>query len=367
MRAVELGVIEAVMSSTAELLAARGGTMTAERFADLKAHAEDSPGWFAEQADELLGHMEAQGARIAALEAELAKDDVVGAAEYSRHREDVITLTQRVSDLEAEKTSTNGGMWKAAAQQCSEDRQGLIQRASELEQHISDLEKSLENARKERDEAAAELRRTDNETMQIVTRVTDECEAVLADNAALTVELRSLFAVLWGPDFERRPAEAAAQRVLAKFHPGDALLKRMKRLEEALSAIHGEVERHSSEQERSTMDTVAEIERIASEALAGRFSHPAGPAVIEQLRRLETALRRVASLVEAMSPDTMAGAVQTIIAAALDGTQPDPVSERMKRLEERAAALLVVVEQIALENVHNPYRFARESLEKLGH
>lgn len=55
--------------------------------------------------------------------------------------------------------------------------------------------------------------------------VMEERDAALADNAGLERELRAVLAVLWGPDFERRPAELSAQRALSQPHPGAALLE----------------------------------------------------------------------------------------------------------------------------------------------
>ena len=62
----------------------------------------------------------------------------------------------------------------------------------------------------------------------------EERDDALAGNAALAAELRAVLSVLWGPDFERRPAEASAQRLLAQPHPGAALLGRMKKMESVL-------------------------------------------------------------------------------------------------------------------------------------
>lgn len=114
-------------------------------------------------------------------------------------------------------------------------------------------------------EDALGIARGSSKVREHIAALEKERDAAVANNAELVTRLTHLLSVLWGPDFERLPAEQMTKKVIAQHHPGAALL------------------------------------------------------------------------------------------------------ERVKRLEERSSLLALVVEQIALENVDNPYKFARESLEKLGH
>jgi tetrahydromethanopterin S-methyltransferase subunit B len=128
---------------------------------------------------------------------------------------------------------------------------GRGDKITELEQYVSDLEKSLENARKERDEAvAANIVRFSvlGERLRAVETARD---AALADNAALLDALRDAIVSLgWaGSHFSDGTAErvhwesdfSRALRNRDEPHPGAALLERLKRLEEALKPLSGAV------------------------------------------------------------------------------------------------------------------------------
>lgn len=67
------------------------------------------------------------------------------------------------------------------------------------------------------------------------TDLAHRCHLLEADNAALLGEFRSVIAVLWGPDVDRRPAEISAQLVLAQPHPGAALLDKMEEFQKQVA------------------------------------------------------------------------------------------------------------------------------------
>jgi hypothetical protein len=252
--------VRAIMSHAAALLAARGGTMTAEQVNAalhvLHAPLEALPGSIT---GKLRNHMRAQGARIAALEQALASA-VPGA-----HLREVDAAGVRAT------------------------QNGMAARISELEQHISDLEKSLENVRRERDEAY-QKGRDDERAIAIpsgqvaedvatvrrgLARIgTEEVglydgalhrlaakahgyEAAVADNAALA-RCRDLFERLARAARKPRDEQEALWREAYDFlhdtsgpHPGAALLERLKRLEEALVPVAAGLAVTAMDQERA--------------------------------------------------------------------------------------------------------------------
>lgn len=100
-------VAEAMLDFTAELLAARGGTMTAEELVTtLKAlHQYELPGWVAGYAENLSAHTTAQGAEVARLrtlcEAEASETKRL-VRDLLAERAEVATLRENVASLEGE-------------------------------------------------------------------------------------------------------------------------------------------------------------------------------------------------------------------------------------------------------------------------
>jgi hypothetical protein len=126
-------VVMKIATCAVELAAARGGTMVPlEREALLDALP------YTDQREAMAGHLAAQGARIAALEARIAADAL------------------------AAKANIEG--WRDTAK----DRAATIQ---SLEQHVSELEKSLENVRSDRDAALTELKATKERLISCETAV----------------------------------------------------------------------------------------------------------------------------------------------------------------------------------------------------
>lgn len=120
--------LAAVGSEAADLLVARGGTMSAEELRLRLAVIAERLG--PTSASHLGEHIIAQGARIAALEARIN------------------------ADAQAARANIDG--WRDTAKA----REAAIHR---LEQHISELEKSLENARNELTEVRSHWKVTDQE------------------------------------------------------------------------------------------------------------------------------------------------------------------------------------------------------------
>lgn len=220
--------VRRMMEATAELLAARGGTMDASTFHRWQLFSTELRGGAADLASAILAHATAQGARIAALEAKAKADEA------------------------AARANIEG--WRDTAK----SREAAMKR---LEHHISDLERSLENVRQERDEATDKARRLREElsghiragveTAEILAgpggplgegivagakRVASERDEALADNAALRAWVDERGHATWcvrEHDETLRCTEGcAAAVILAAAHPGAALLERMKRLEE---------------------------------------------------------------------------------------------------------------------------------------
>jgi uncharacterized coiled-coil protein SlyX len=239
---------------------------------------------------ELEQHITAQGARIAALEAsakEERKDAFRVACSRLRsimaeHEGDTLPadyLYERIKGLEA---------------RLGEDElpEPLTARVAQLEQHISDLEKSLENVRRERDEAY-QKGRDDERAIAIpsgqvagmrerlgkhlmdwaptpfagqsavaeLDRLAAKAqgyEAAVADNAALVEHARSLY--VHAPPATAHTDRGVTERwdaakdahvlLLRQSHPGAALLERMKRLEEALDEIAQEPPPHIKDAQR---------------------------------------------------------------------------------------------------------------------
>jgi hypothetical protein len=225
----------AVATCAVELAAARGGTMTATEYIDaMDRYREDE-----DQRPRVDSHFAALGARNAALEARIDADAL------------------------AAKANIEG--WRDTAK----DRAATIQR---LEQHVSDLEKSLENVRADRDAALAELKTTKERLVSCETAVDnamrerdgfreslgvahsqlsdfqkeslrqrDENATLKVDNAVLLdgfLRMMSVFENLaleaersGRPDAaaEHRRSAENLRRVSAKQHPGAALLEEHKR------------------------------------------------------------------------------------------------------------------------------------------
>lgn len=108
----------------------------------------------------------------------------------------------------------------------------MAQRIAALEQHVAELEKSLENARKERDEWRRKA--MDAESHPVVVAMRQERDAAIADNAALVNGLRHARATMAAlrdtdnPKSRRSSAErgiSSADTVLLADHPGAALLE----------------------------------------------------------------------------------------------------------------------------------------------
>jgi septal ring factor EnvC (AmiA/AmiB activator) len=182
----------ALMTYTAELLAARGGTLSPQEFSGALAMVDEH---CADRAvASIQAHATAQGARITA--------------------------------LEAEKTRLGRANEELAAQVVG------------LQDHVSDLEKSMENARKERDEADRERARLATENVRFTTLIMTtgaERDAALADNAAMHDNFLTIMNLL---ENIGRHDDAEKVRIYASApHPGAALLERMKRLESALDEI----------------------------------------------------------------------------------------------------------------------------------
>lgn len=113
-------------------------------------------------------------------------------------------------------------------------------RIAALEQHVAELEKSLENARKERDAAAGSLgvavaagkvgQQQARELMEACTRwansateALEQRDAALADNAAFVSEMARIGE--WAAKVRQRDVEGAIRAFLEQPHPGAALLE----------------------------------------------------------------------------------------------------------------------------------------------
>jgi uncharacterized membrane-anchored protein YhcB (DUF1043 family) len=146
--------IVAMESRIAELegLAARGGTLTAVEFSGALAMVDEH---CADRAvASIQAHATAQGARIAALEADARRccpRDHNADGDCDRHPVGTVARLEQ-HNLEA----------KRAADEYRKRMEETLDQVGRLNQHISDLEKSLENARKELDDtirSSAELYR----------------------------------------------------------------------------------------------------------------------------------------------------------------------------------------------------------------
>jgi uncharacterized membrane-anchored protein YhcB (DUF1043 family) len=146
--------IVAMESRIAELegLAARGGTLTAVEFSGALAMVDEH---CADRAvASIQAHATAQGARIAALEADARRccpRDHNADGDCDRHPVGTVARLEQ-HNLEA----------KRAADEYRKRMKETLDQVGRLNQHISDLEKSLENARKELDDtirSSAELYR----------------------------------------------------------------------------------------------------------------------------------------------------------------------------------------------------------------
>lgn len=190
-----LGVVTGIMTATAELLAARGGTMTAEEVDTALVRLQSQGESRSERA--LREHITAQGARIAALDAE----------------------------LEAERQK-----WEGASQN-----------EAKAMEHISELEKSLENVRRERDETLRIGKQFEAESRKHFEQSCTNLQR--AEKAERERDNNQQSAEVW-----RKRVEAAAE-ALADVLPGEVgrldLLARISDLkrqrDEALALAHGSV------------------------------------------------------------------------------------------------------------------------------
>jgi len=162
-----------------------------------------------------------------------------------------------------------------------------------LEQHVSDLEKSLENARKERDAQqvedacrVADRERIAREALDRATKAEAERDAALADNAALVKKMRAVGDALRCGGF--------VDLTTGGLHPGAALLEELATLRtyaatahsheawESLKAAHAK----ALEAERVRMSNA--LARIAEEVghVGGTSCAPDLMAVLNGIERL---------------------------------------------------------------------------------
>jgi hypothetical protein len=139
--------IDAQRQRIAEIegLAARGGTMTAEDLDFAETHLST---FRADVTGSVFDHLRAQGTRIAALETDARRccpRDHNADGDCDRHPVGTVARLEQ-HNLEA----------KRAADEYRKRMEETLDQVGRLNQHISDLEKSLESARKERDEAERE-------------------------------------------------------------------------------------------------------------------------------------------------------------------------------------------------------------------
>lgn len=164
--ATQKEALAAVGSEAAELLAARGGTMTAEQVAVLRAQAtqENTKHWSAQSpfpASDvlaLLDSLSAQGARIAALEQAL-RESHAGAT--GTHQMRIEALEQHVSELEKSLENVRNDLaevrnhWNA----CDKERGEAVSARDAAQEELGRTISYLETVRKERDEALARVER----------------------------------------------------------------------------------------------------------------------------------------------------------------------------------------------------------------
>jgi hypothetical protein len=177
--------VRSVMTFAVELAAARGGTMTAEDIAECRRLFGLPPaakGWGDETVRDLLNHIAAQGTRVAVLEAER-------------------------------------NTWRKAAEEGGRDREAVMrtqaERIAALDQHVSDLEKSLENARTER----------------------DEMRALLGPSGQVAEDVAALEAVFWD-DSENQPWMPAFRRLAAGAQRADRLARVVAYIQECDGGPH---------------------------------------------------------------------------------------------------------------------------------
>lgn len=191
--------VRRIMERTAELLAARGGTMPADVLsASLRNVASAAHTWDVHrmERDRLAAHISAQGSRVAMLEDTLRQDDADDAAVASN----ILRQSEHIRTLE---------------------------------QHISDLEKSLENARKERDGLTVEAENLARNIAHL-TRERDEALANVSRlrgvEAQAQVDAKFIHDALgWAGEWPRSlpiPSRAVV-----------SMLERVKRLEALLDSL----------------------------------------------------------------------------------------------------------------------------------
>lgn len=229
-------VAAVIMDRAVELVAARGGPMTAEELSgDLSIIKDNWP----TTGVALREHVSEQGARVATLEQQARKD----AADLHGY---TIFVGPCVHGRDP---------WDRC-DECGEETaiHALMKVRQKLEQHVSELEKSLESAResviregmerdlwKKRTEGAAHMLSDvipgEVGHLDLVARITElkrQRDEALADNAALWSSLNSILAhVEMNADMRARCQGdfAHASWVRDTRHPGAALLERLKGLE----------------------------------------------------------------------------------------------------------------------------------------
>jgi hypothetical protein len=175
-----------------------------------------------------------------------------------------------------------GGAWRCAPPENSGASPGWTCGTC---QHVSDLEKSLENARKERDDEHDQLvdALSRERSMAATERLAlQERDAALADNAEildLLLTVKSHFAggvtSKWPPDLARRMAAAAASP-----HPGAALREREATLRRELEMVRaGELCPHEMPLQR-----IAQAVSKPGETLS---AHDVADRALERVKRLE--------------------------------------------------------------------------------
>lgn len=148
-----------------------------------------------------------------------------------------------------------------------------------MSEGLAELRDRIAKLERERDDAQGVAARL----AQSLAITESQRDAAVADSAALLMELTNV------ATFSVRLPKALGDALLTLInqpHPGAVLLERLAALTTALSAIHGEAEGHDSDPTRSYTDSLDACKHIASEALEGKFSHPASAAMLEELSRL---------------------------------------------------------------------------------
>ncbi len=178
-------------------------------------------------------------------------------------------------------------IWEAQAEQWEADRQRLMLDANPV----------MSEALRVADQAW-------RKTTEKLAKAVEERDAALADNAAKDKAFAA-YVEAWGVEHDAEPETnapcpeddtcdcpliLALNAAFGSNHPGAALLERMRALETALTAVHNEADSYESDPDLSATQALVRCKSLASEALAGEFSHPAGAVLLEECARLDTLL-----------------------------------------------------------------------------